>query len=100
MGALDRLAEYLDGYTLETYLRDRKTRAAAERELITVGEALGNVRKLDRAAFGRISDGRRIVDFRAVMVHGYAVISDRIVREAALSRAPDLRTQLLKLLAE
>lgn len=73
-----RIQEFVQGMTLEQYVGDRRTVAAVEREFITIGEALRRVFRLDASAAGRITDARRIIDFRNTLTHGY----DRIENDA------------------
>jgi uncharacterized protein YutE (UPF0331/DUF86 family) len=59
-----------------------------------VGDALGQLRKLDAELFGKIPDGELIVAFRNLLAHGYATLDHRRVYEIASSSAG----QLLKIL--
>ena len=47
-------------------------RSAVERQLIIMGEALYQANKRDESLSASISDVRRIINFRHVIVHGYA----------------------------
>ena len=49
-------------------------RAAVEREFEIVGEALSQLAQLDPAVADRISDYRRIIAFRNLLIHGYGQI--------------------------
>lgn len=73
----EAIAGYIQGETEESYLQDRKTRAAVERELITIGEALNQALKLHPDI--AISDARRIIGFRNVAVHNYAHVESDVV---------------------
>lgn len=59
---------------------DQIVRAAVERHLITIGEALNKAEGLDPALDGRISHLRAIIGLRNRLVHGYFAIEwSRIV---------------------
>ena len=91
--AAARIQEFVEGMTLEQYVGDRRTVAAVEREFITIGEALRRVFRLDASAAGRITDARRIIDFRNTLTHGY----DRIENDAVWRI---IQHQLPQLIAE
>lgn len=50
-----------------------------ERQFEIIGEALGQLSKLEPQLADRITDRRRIISFRNMLIHGYAEIDDRIV---------------------
>ena len=73
------IAEFTSGLSLEEYQSRPMVRAAVEREFEIIGEALTQLMKVDTAVAVRISDHRRIVAFRNVLVHGYADVDDQLV---------------------
>jgi uncharacterized protein with HEPN domain len=62
------IAEFTSGLSLEEYQSRSMVRAAVEREFEIVGEALAQLIKVDTAVADRISDRRRIVAFRNILV--------------------------------
>ena len=65
--------------SLSEYEADRRLRAVVERYFITIGEALSRIARHDPELFARIPEGRSIVAFRNVLVHGYdAVDSEQV----------------------
>ena len=60
--------------TLGDFEQDAMLRSAIERQFIIVGEALSQSIRLEPTIEHRISDTRRIVNFRNVIVHGYAKV--------------------------
>ena len=46
-------------------------RSAVERQFEIIGEALGQLARLDPAMAERITDFRRVIAFRNILVHGY-----------------------------
>ncbi len=69
--ACQAITEFLSGITREQYLTDRKTRAAVERNLITIGEAMNRLSALDPELAAELGDVGQIVAFRNTLVHGY-----------------------------
>ena len=65
--------ELLQGFTADKsfadYEQDAMLRAAVERELEIVGEAMSQLAKTDPALASRISEYQRIIGFRNVIVH-------------------------------
>jgi uncharacterized protein with HEPN domain len=98
--ALRKVPQFLAERTLDEYLADELCQSAVERQLEVAGDALGQLRKLDPALFNKIPDGALIVAFRNVLAHGYAVLDQRKVFEAASSRAPELLKVIDQLLHE
>ncbi len=73
------MARITTGRSFEDYLADEILRWAVERQFTIIGEALTGLRRIDPVLAGRIPDLRRIVAFRNVLIHGYAIVDDRLV---------------------
>jgi uncharacterized protein with HEPN domain len=65
--------------TLAEYSRDRFFRRAVEREFEIIAEALKRIERLDPKTATRISELRRIIDFRNRIIHGYDTVDDAVV---------------------
>ena len=74
----------------EDYEADAMLRSAVERQFEIVGEALNRLSKEDPTSAERIPDLPRIVAFRNILVHGYAIVDDRIVWEVVTTRLSGL----------
>jgi len=98
--AVDRLATFTSGKRFEDYQADALLRAATERQFEIIGEALGQLARLDPAVASRVSDHRRIIAFRNVLIHGYADIDHRLVWDIVQARLPQLSDEVATLLAE
>ena len=70
--AAQRLTEFTAGKRFEGYERDAMLRAAVERQLEIIGEALAQLAKLDQTVAARISEYSRVIAFRNILIHGYA----------------------------
>jgi uncharacterized protein with HEPN domain len=64
------------GHTLNDYLGDKQLRYALERCFAVIGEALTQVKKRDPGTAKRISEWRKIIGFRNLIVHDYDEIRD------------------------
>ena len=98
--ACDAIVSALSGVEFDEYLVTRLLRSAVEREFTITGEAMSRLSHLDPQLFARISNGRRIVDFRNQLAHEYQRVDDRIVWLIARDDAPVLRAECEALLAE
>src|SRR5436190_11183754 len=65
------------GRSLDDYLDSRNLRSSIEREFIIIGEALKNALAIEPAL--PITQGRRIVNFRNLLVHQYSLVDDEYV---------------------
>lgn len=91
------IAEFTAGLDFERYAADAMVRAAVERQFEIIGEALGQLAKLEPETAGQISDHRRIIAFRNILVHGYAGVDDMLVWDMVATRLGDLRRDLDRL---
>jgi uncharacterized protein with HEPN domain len=60
--------------TVDDLRQDAKLRSAVERQFITIGESLQQAIRLLPDLSSSIAESRRVINFRNVMVHGYAQI--------------------------
>ena len=87
------------GRTLQDYEADNLLRSAVERQFEIIGEALNQLAKVAPDLAAEIADLPRIVAFRNVLIHGYAVIDDAIVWQVIQENLPTLIATLERLLA-
>ncbi|MBI4299615.1 MAG: DUF86 domain-containing protein [Chloroflexi bacterium] len=98
--AADLLVAFTAGKGFADYERDAMLRAAVEREFKIIGEALAQFARLDEGLASRISEYRRIIAFRNILVHGYAQVDDRLVWDVVEAKLPVLRREVHALLEE
>lgn len=98
--ACEFLGQFSAGKVYADYASDPLLRSAIERQLIIVGEALFQALKIEPDLSDRISDTRRIVNFRHVMVHGYAVIQHETVWGVLQNHIATLQREVTQLLEE
>lgn len=77
--AAERVKRFVQGHTFDDYLSDELLRSAVERQFEIVGEALGQLRRQAPAVAEQIDSLPRIVNFRNVLIHGYATIDNTLV---------------------
>ncbi len=86
------------GVVLMQFKQDRLLRQAVERNFEIIGEALRRLEKDDLDTAARITDYRRIIAFRNVLIHGYDVIDPAIVWSAITDDLEPLLRDVQKLL--
>lgn len=73
------IALFTAGRTFEDYAGDAMLRSAVERQFEIVGEAMVKLLRVSPELETRITDCRRIIAFRNILVHAYATVSDAVV---------------------
>ena len=96
----DLIAQFTDGQDFEGYQRNAMMRSAVERQFITIGEALNQLLKRFLELEVKITEARKIIDFRNVLTHGYISISNQVVWDIVQTHLPDLRQEVNQLLAQ
>ncbi|MFL6261278.1 MAG: DUF86 domain-containing protein [Thermoanaerobaculia bacterium] len=97
--AAELIAQFTESRTFEDYAADPMLRSAVERQFEILGEALGKLKKSDPEIAGKISDYRRIIAFRNVLIHGYDAILDEVVWGIVETQLSVVRQTLSELLA-
>lgn len=98
--AADAILRYTRGKSLDEYASDDYFRSAVERQFEIIGEALAQLLRIDAALASRVPDLRRIIAFRNILVHGYAVVKHDEVWRVIQNDLPRLRDALNGLLGE
>ena len=80
------------------YLNDKKTRRAVEREIEIIGEATNRI--LKRQPDFPLINGRKLVNTRNTVIHGYDKIDDSAIWGMINRRLPMLKTEVEQLLVE
>lgn len=92
------LAEFTAGKNFADYTDNAMLRAAVEREFEIIGEALAQLARLDQELAAGISEHRSIIDFRNILIHGYADIDDGLVWDILGTKLPILSREISALL--
>ena len=92
--ACKALEGFIAGNKLNDYLQSELLRAAVERKLIIIGEALNQILRLEPDFESQIPDARQIIDFRNILVHGYYAIEHETVWGILQKNLPILTKQI------
>lgn len=77
--AVAEIGAFTRGKTFADYSSDSMLRAAVERKLEIVGEAVSQLCKIDESIASQILEYRRIISFRNILIHGYVDVDDALV---------------------
>jgi uncharacterized protein with HEPN domain len=97
--ACSLIEEFTAGKCVEDFRQGVQFRSAVERQFITIGEALQQLIRQMPGIEKSISEARRIVNFRNVMVHGYAQIMPDTVWGVVEKDLPVLHDEMRRLIA-
>ena len=92
------LAKFTAGKSLADYASDDLLRSAIERQFEISGEALNKLLKVEPSMAAAITDSKRIISFRNVLIHGYATISNEAVWTIVEKNLPVLHREVAQLL--
>ena len=92
------IAEFTDGISFAGYTQDRKTRAAVERYLAVIGEALSQLERQAPDVTAGIARRREIIGMRIVLPHRFYEVNSRVVWNAIINDLPRLRAEVRQLL--
>ena len=98
--AASDIKAFTEGMDLAAYISDSKTQAAVERMFGIIGEALNTLSHSQPAVASKIPGLRQIVDFRNLLVHGYASVASERVWSYVENDLPGLHSTVKGLLAE
>ena len=97
--AIELIEGFCSGKSFPDYQHDPMLRSAVERQFEIVGEAVTRLAQLNPALAERLTDYRRIIAFRNILIHAYATIDDRIVWGVIEGKLPQLRREVTQLLS-
>ena len=98
--SVQSITEFTTGISLAEYRQDKRTKAAVERHLIVIGEALSQLEQQSPDAAAGITGKREIIGMRIILTHRFYEVDDRIVWAAIFDDVPLLRTEVHKLLTQ
>lgn len=98
--ALEAITAFTRGRTREEFQQDLMLRSAVERQFEIVCEALGQLARRNQVLADQIPDLPRIVAFRNILVHGYAIVDSERVWQVIHQSLPGLREAVDRLLKE
>lgn len=100
VGACRRVREYVGAMSREHFVADTKTRDAVERQLLVIGEAIVQLRKIRPELAARLGPADQIAGFRNVLAHAYFRVDPGEVWTIVQIDVPRLQIEAERMLAE
>ena len=94
------IQQFTAGMDAAAYASNAMAQAAVERKFEIIGEALGQLAKLDAPMAARIPDLSQIVAFRNQLIHGYTTVNVGTVWNITQNALPVLLSAVHSLLDE
>ena len=91
---------FVAGMDVTAYASTPLVHSAVERKFEIIGEALGQLARLDPALASRVPNLPRIVAFRNQLIHGYALVNHSTVWNVVQDSLPPLLVCVQALLQE
>ncbi len=99
---IERASNYLVAFSLEKewsdYQNDPLLRSAVERQFEIIGEALSQLAARYPEIVEEISEHKKIIAFRNILIHGYAKVDNKVVWDVLKNKLPVLRNEVRELL--
>ena len=74
------------------------TQRTVERDFEIIGEALNRIKYIDNELLEKISEYRRIIGFRNILIHGYDIVDEAIMWKAVTNHLPILVGEVKEIL--
>jgi len=100
LSAAEAIQGFVQGRDARQYAADALLHSAVERKFEIIGEALGQLAKVDEALAAHVPRLAQIIAFRNVLIHGYAVVNHETVWNVVEDALPELVAALRRLLQE
>lgn len=96
--ASEEIQKFTLGLHFSAYQESPVTQRAVERDFEIIGEALSRIKRTDPAILNTISEHRRIIGFRNILIHGYDMVDEVIVWNAVKNHLPILIQEIQNIL--
>jgi uncharacterized protein with HEPN domain len=96
--AAAEIRDFVGDMDFTAYRNSAVTKRAVERDFEIIGEALNRITHTDDKALESISEYQRIIGFRNILIHGYDIIDEAIVWQAATKHLPILVGEIEEIL--
>ncbi len=98
--AIGEIESFIGNKNYQNFTDGTLLQSAVERKLEIIGEALTRIKKLDEGILNNVTDARRIIGFRNIIIHGYDVLNSKIVWDALQNNLPRLKKEVKNLMKD
>jgi uncharacterized protein with HEPN domain len=98
--ATEEIESFIKNKTYQDFIDGTLLQSAVERKLEIIGEALNRIKKLDEDTLNNVTDARRIIGFRNIIIHGYDVLNSKIIWDALQNNLPQLKKEIENLMRD
>lgn len=98
--AIDGIIDFTDNLSFSDYQSNAMLRLAVERQYEIIAEAMRRLEAEFGHLFLRVTDGRKMINFRNALIHGYDVISDDIVWSITQNNLRVLKVEIAQIFEE
>ena len=91
--SISNIEEYIDDYSFEQFVEDKKTVDAVLRNLEIIGEAVKKVPENVKSLWNNI-EWRKISGLRDILIHAYFEVDFEIVWDIIQSKLPSLKSKI------
>ena len=95
----EEIQSFVCGMDFKAYQNKHVTQRAVERNFEIIGEALNRIKNTDNELLEKISEHQRIIGFRNILIHGYDIVDEAIVWQAATNHLPILIGEVKEILS-
>ena len=95
--SISNIEEYIDDYSFEQFVEDKKTVDAVLRNLEIIGEAVKKVPEDVKSLWNNI-EWRKISGLRDILIHAYFEVDFEIVWDIIQSKLPGLKSKIKEII--
>jgi uncharacterized protein with HEPN domain len=98
--AINGIIDFTGNLSFSDYQSNAMLRLAVERQYEIIGEAMRRLEVEFGLLFQKVTDGRKMINFRNALIHGYDVVSDDIVWSITQNNLTVLKVEITQIFEE
>jgi len=96
--ATESILAFMKDKDITDYSENKLLKSGVERQFEIIGEALSRLHKTDAETVNKISQYKRIISFRNILIHGYDIVEETVVWDIVQNNLPTLYKEVVQLL--